>query len=218
MFTSGPVTRRLRAARMANPDKEEGKVKKVLVIAGVIVTGVVAAGAALLGYAGFFRPVEVTEGIAGPYTLVYVKLKGEFSQAGTAIEETTRWLEENGVKPGKGFGLYMDNPRTTPKGEWRFIAGCILEEGYRGKIPMIRKKYRVEEFAAVRAVLSEFPFRNKLNMFAGLVKVYPALGKYGEERGYPPKCIMEIYDTEGEKIVYVQPVEKSFDGPAIYYR
>ena len=56
-------------------------------------------------------------------------------------------------------------------------------------------------------VTSEIPFRSQLSVFAGIVKVYPALKKYMKDKGYAQAPAMEIYDSN-KTIIYLFEVVK----------
>lgn len=187
--------------------------KKAVMILGILVAAVLA----VMAYAGFFRTVKVDEGMSAKYTLVLKQAKGEYSQAGVVLDEVYKFLKDAGVEVELGAAIYLDNPRVTKKEELRWVGGCVLPDSARGKIASIRKKYMVKEWKPVRSAMTTFPFRNRLNLVAGIVRVYPALGAYAAKNKLSSTAIMEVYDMKGRQIVYVMPVVKGWDAVKLFY-
>ena len=142
--------------------------KKALMLFGILVIATLA----VIAYAGFFRTVKIEEGVSAKYTLVLMKAKGDYSQAGVVLDEVHKYLKGIGVEPELGVGIYLDDPRAVKKEDLRWVGGCVLPDSARGKISIIRKKYMVKEFKPVRSAMTTFPFKNRLNMIAGILKVY----------------------------------------------
>ncbi|MFH1369091.1 MAG: GyrI-like domain-containing protein [Elusimicrobiota bacterium] len=168
-----------------------------------------------LGYAGFFHNVAVTEGVAGPYTLVYQKASGPYQNCAKPMDEVYKWLKDNKIETAKGFGIYFDNPQTVPQDKLRYIAGCIVDD--KTKLKGLKTDFIIKNFKATKSVIAVFPFKNTMSIIAGVMKVYPAITKYAAGKKLPPNAVMEIYDTPGKTITYVMPVEKGFDGVKLYY-
>jgi len=118
-----------------------------------------------------------------------------------------RLKEEDNIETFRGFGIYYDDPKTTPGEELRSIAGCILEPADTSRIKSLSGKYAIMEIPEKLYVTSEIPFRSQLSVFAGIVKVYPALKKYMKDKGYAQVPAMEIYDSN-KTIIYLFEVVK----------
>ena len=187
--------------------------KKAVMVFSVLAIAVLA----VMTYAGFLRTVKIGEGMPSKYTLVLKKATGEYSQAGVVLDEVYKYLKGIGVDPELGAAIYLDNPRTVKKEDLRWVGGCVLPDSARGKISAIRKKYLVKEFKPVQSAMTTFPFRNRLNLIAAIMKVYPALARYGEKHQLPPSAIMEIYDMKGRQIIFIRPVVKGWDGAKLFY-
>jgi DNA gyrase inhibitor GyrI len=172
---------------------------------GIIIVVIALAATGFMFYAGFFYPVKISEAQAGPFTLVYKKATGSYSKSYTVINEVYKSLATDNIKTAKCFGIYFDNPRTVPEQNLRYIAGCIIEGEY--KTGSADKGIFVKNFAPAKCVTTEFPFKNKLNIFAGVMKVYPKLAEYSQQKAYPMNAVMEIYDNSNKKITYYLPVE-----------
>jgi len=187
--------------------------KKAVMILGILVV----AALAVVAYAGFFRTVKIEEGVSAKYTLVLMKAKGDYSKAGVVLDEVYKYLKGIGVEPELGVGIYLDDPRTVKKEDLRWVGGCVLPDSARGKISIIRKKYMVKEFKPVRSAMTTFPFKNRLNMIAGILKVYPALAAYSVKNKLKPSAVMEIYDSKAGQTLFVRPVIKDWDAAKMFY-
>jgi len=173
----------------------------------VIVAVIIAVMLAYLTSTGLFSSIPVNVENAGPYTLVYEKLTGDYRQTGKAMDKVYFWLKSREINPPQGFGLYFDDPRRVEKAQLRAIAGDLLPESARDQIGTIREKFRVEDFAARKCIKAEFPFRGKASVMLGILRVYPAINAFAEKNGYAKNAILEIYDIPNKRIIYLMPFE-----------
>ncbi|HQP47106.1 MAG TPA: hypothetical protein PKX12_00140 [Spirochaetota bacterium] len=160
-------------------------------------------------YSGLFSTVDISEREIGPFILVYQHHTGDYAGTGdiqNTIYQTLR--KEFNVSATKGFGQYYDDPKKVPAEKLRSIAGCILEPEYRDRIPAIAKKYIVSEYKKTKSVVAVFPYKNQLSIFLGVLRVYPALDKYIQHKGYPFSPALEIYDLGSKKIIYSFPIQQ----------
>ncbi|MFW6222251.1 MAG: hypothetical protein ACOC3T_01430, partial [Bacteroidota bacterium] len=52
-------------------------------------------------------------------------------------------------------------------------------------------------------IVAEFPFKGKLSIIFGIMKVYPSIEKFVKKKGYSNDgAVMEIYDVPNKKILY----------------
>lgn len=179
--------------------------KKILNALLILLAGLFIA----LIYSGLFSSVEIREGDIGPFILVYQNHIGDYAGTGDIQNTIYQTLQkEFNVSATKGFGQYYDDPKKVPAEKLRSIAGCILEPEYRGLIPVIKKKYTVGEYGTTKSVIAEFPYRNQLSIFLGVLRVYPALDEYIRHKGYPFTPAFEIYDLGSKKIIYSFPIHQ----------
>jgi len=153
---------------------------------------------------GGFRTVAVTVAQTGGETLVYDEIRGEYRQSGGVMDRIYySLLNDRGIETYKGFGLYYDNPRKVEKENLRSEAGCVLEEKDFEQLPLLKEQYRVRDFPVREYITAEFPYRGKMSVMFSLMKVYPALNRFADEKGYETDSfVMEIYDVPGGKISY----------------
>ncbi len=177
-------------------------------IAALIILGLIVSVGGLLTYFGMFYDVKITEENKGPYYLVYKEHKGDYSKVGPVMDEIYYDLKnKRNIFSSKGFGLYYDNPRDVEKENLRSIVGCVVPLA---KLEGLEGDYKVAEFPASKAVISSFPYKGKLSFIMGVIKVYPLLSKYIEEKHSVKDkkefAIMELYDMENSVTEFIAPV------------
>ena len=160
--------------------------------------------ASVIAWYGYFSAVTVQEKPVGPYTMVYRVYVGSSSGVGPLLAEIHASLVgEFQVENPVAFGLYYDDPKTTPPDECRILVGCIIEDDQDGDLHAISAKYSVAIFPRGMAIVADYPYRNKLSVLFGMLKAYPALLTYGEEHQIARKPILEMYDAKRGRIRYV---------------
>ncbi len=159
---------------------------------------------AVLVWYGYFAAVSVREKPVGPYTMVYKVYIGPSSGVEPLLAEIRSSLtSEFKVKAPVDFGLYYDDPKTTPQDQCRILVGCILEDDQDGDLHAISEKYTVALFPRGMAVVADYPYRNKLSVLFGMLKGYPAVLDYATERQLERKPVLEMYDPLRGRIRYV---------------
>ena len=69
--------------------------------------------------------------------------------------------------------------------------------------------YKIKTLAQGEYIVARFPFKGKMSVMIGIMKVYPAIDKYVKENGYSEKGpIAEIYDMPNKMIVYRKEIVK----------
>lgn len=159
---------------------------------------------------GLFAVIKITEKNMGPYLLVYKKHIGDYKQVGKVMDKLYEDLKDTySISTTKGFGLYYDNPQDVATEKLRSVVGCIVEGKGLENLSGLSGKYGVKVYPASKSVAAEFPYKGKISIFLGILKVYPKLGAYLKERQHPSTPIMELYDQPNEKITYIASVELS---------
>jgi len=140
----------------------------------------------------------------GGETLVYENLTGDYKQSPVIMDKVYySLLKDDKIETYKGFGIYYDNPQKVETSELRSEIGCILEEKDSLKINDLKNKYNIKTYPKGSYIVTEFPFKGKISVIIGLLKVYPKLADYVKKHGYNENgAVMEIYDTPNKKIVY----------------
>jgi hypothetical protein len=179
--------------------------KIALIILGLVVIIM----AALFIYYGGLRKVDFNIAKQGGETLIYEEQIGDYSKSAGPIDRIYYSLLENeGIETFRGFGIFYDNPQKVEKSRLRSEVGNILEDPDPAILKKLEGKYNIKTLPEKEYIVTEFPYRGKMSVMMGIMKVYPAMNRYLRENGYDENgFVMEIYDIPGRKIVY----RKTFD-------
>lgn len=178
--------------------------KKVGIVLAIL------AGALLmyLNYLGIFSKVIITERPVDSFLMVYQKHIGEYKDVGPIMDSIYYDLKNNyKIETTKGFGVYYDNPQEVAKEKCRSISGCVLEYKDAGRVEELKKKYLVMEYPKSNSVVSEFPFKSKMSILVGIMKVYPKMGAYIKEKEYKMNPFLELYDMPAKKTIYAMGID-----------
>jgi preprotein translocase subunit SecF len=177
----------------------------VLIILAILVVLVFV----VYAYYGGFKKISFKVENQGGETMVYENLTGDYMQSakvGDRIYYTL--LNDEKIETTKGIGIYYDDPKKVAKEKLRSEHGCIIENADSATLARLREKYQVKTLSQSEFTVTEFPFKGKLSVLFGLMKVYPALEKFHKEHGYIESPVTEIYDVPGKKIIYRQETKK----------
>ena len=157
-----------------------------------------------VGWLGLFSTVNVSERVEGGYTVVGNEFIGDYMNVGKQMKDIDSRLKAAGLNSTKGFGIYYDNPKVTPKNKCRSFIGDIIELKDMNRIEDFKKAgFKVDTIAKKMSVLVEFPVKNQFSYFIGPIKAYPAINKYMKAKNYKPILTWELYDTPNKKIYYI---------------
>ncbi|WP_300670755.1 GyrI-like domain-containing protein [Desulfoluna sp.] len=162
-----------------------------------------AAIVSILTWYGLFAEVTLSEQTIPGFSFVYKKQMGNYRQSGHMIDEIYKNLKNEGLSSTKGVGLYYDNPRKVAVENLRSLAGCILAGEEVGTWEPLRKKYLIATLPEIRLPAISFPYKGKLSVVLGTLKVYPRLNAWFEQHPEHQGPVMEIYDLEGKEIQYI---------------
>ena len=159
---------------------------------------------------GLFDEVKLEEKQTGPFTVVYEEHIGPYQETGTVQDKIYyKLLNEEKIETFKGFGIYYDNPKEVAAEELRSEVGSILEEKDLDKIDVLKEKgYQIKTIETQHSIVATFPFKNKLSIMLGIMKVYPAMEKHIQANNYQPTPSMEIYDVPNKQIIYIFEIKK----------
>jgi len=162
-------------------------------------------------YYGGFTTISPTVKKVGGETLIYEKMSGDYSQSHVVSDRVYyKLLSDFKIETKRGFGIYYDNPKEVPTEELYAEVGCILEPKDLGKVDLLIGNFEVTEFPIEEYITVEFPFKGKLSVLIGLMKVYPALASFSKENGYESNTpIMEIWDVTNKTTTYRMKIKSS---------
>ncbi|MEK6155321.1 GyrI-like domain-containing protein [Flavobacteriaceae bacterium 3-367] len=174
--------------------------KTALIIIGVILALIIVA----FTYYRGFTSVNCRVDTQGGETLVFKEMIGDYAKSKKLSDEVYyALLNEYKIETFKGFGIYYDNPKEVEKSKLRSEIGCIVEQKDNSKVSQIQGAFKIRTYPEKSYIVAEFPFKGRMSVILGVMKVYPAMDKFVKEKGYNEKgAIMEIYDVPNKKIVY----------------
>ena len=180
---------------------------KIIWIIGIVIVLAIGVLAGVLSYYGLFSSIQVAERDVGPYLLVYTKHIGDYNEVAPVMDKVYSDLKDHyDIETTKGFGLYYDNPQEVTKEKLRSIVGCIVEGKSMTDLRDVREKYGVIEYPLSKSVVADFPHKGYLSIVIGVMKVYPKLNEYIQERKYDQNPIMELYDQPNKRTEYIASV------------
>ena len=171
------------------------------------VAGIAIALLAYAAYSGCFVNIKITEKQIGPYFLVIEDHTGDYSEASKVIGKIDSMLKLEGITTEKSFGIYRNKQTNDTKLKAKAQFGVILEPKDNDRVAELQKKgFIVFEMGLTNSIGAEMPFRNKLSLVVGGMKIYPAFEKYCKEKNYKKEPIIEIYNKD--KIIYAMEIKK----------
>ncbi|OFX77684.1 MAG: hypothetical protein A2X19_00080 [Bacteroidetes bacterium GWE2_39_28] len=155
-------------------------------------------------YYGGFKKIDLSIDVQGGELLIFKSKTGDYKNSGKVMDEIYESLiKDFDITSYKGFGTYYDNPREVKRELLRYDAGCIIGKQDSSTIIKLKERFEVAECPKKRYLIAEFPYKGKISVIMGVIKVYPAITKYLSNQGLPLNgSVMEIYDIPCKKIIY----------------
>lgn len=167
------------------------------------ILGLIVALVAVYAYYGGSKKIEFSIVETGGEVLIYEEIQGDYRQSREVGDKIYySLLDEDKIETFKGFGVYYDNPQKIEQSKLRSEAGCILEEKDIDKLSYLENKYTIRTFPRKEYITTEFPYKGKMSVLIGVMRVIPTLTKYATENGYGDGAVMEIYDVPNHIILY----------------
>ncbi|KAJ8046306.1 hypothetical protein HOLleu_04934 [Holothuria leucospilota] len=163
----------------------------------------------LLWYTGVFSTVDVSSGKPpyGAMQIAYKYATGPYKECGPLFTEL-----HNLVPDLKLCGVYYDDPNMVEHSKLRYIVAAILAEGDGEVDKDVVKKLQDKDYKFFElpdidyAVKSLFPYVWDLSIYVAVMKVYPKMGKYIEERQLSAHPAVEVYECD--TINFYMPLSK----------
>lgn len=160
--------------------------------------------AAILVYYGVFNVIKPKLINFDRELMVYKDLKGSYKESGVVSDEVYLELKNSfSADTYRGVGLYYDNPQEVPTDQLRSEIGCILENKDLIKVDKIKSKLKIREIEGGSSPTVEFPYRGRISVIIGVLKIYPVINRYKKENSeFKDSPILEIWDVPNKKIIY----------------
>lgn len=158
---------------------------------------------------GAFTTINLQDKQSDSYVIAGSDFTGDYSKVSATMMQVDKKLRDMGIKCSRGFGIYYDNPQTTPREKCRSFVGNVIEDKDLSRLADIAKAgLKVDSVGEKTSLIIEFPFKNRLSYMVGPMKAYPALSKYAEQKKYKASLVMEVYDMPLKKIYYIMQYNK----------
>lgn len=163
-------------------------------LALISITGLAAFAVYVYSHLGLNKPVEISQGTAGPFIFLYKDHRGAYHEIGPVIHEVELWALKQNVPCSKTFGQYLDDPEGVDQDRLRSRGGCVLSVLPNGMAPQGYSVLKIPEKPYVIARFTGSPA-------AGPLAVYPEVKKYfAEHRLVYPPTVIEIYEINGSDV------------------
>lgn len=86
----------------------------------------------------------------GPYHYAYMSQKGDYYKLPEKQQEVLKLLQQQGVKAGAAVTLLLNDPRSTPKRDWRAQVGYLVDAGTQVSEPLFMGSVPVRQVVEVR--------------------------------------------------------------------
>ncbi len=173
-------------------------------VAGIILFILIMTILFLADYHGAFHKVVISQSNIKTMWLAYEKFTGPYQKTGPITDKIYyTLLNEDSIETYKGAGIYYDNPKEVNPAECRSVVGCIVEDKDYSKIENLKSKYNLVKINVSRAIQSQFPYKSKLSIIIGILKVHKAIDKFRTKHGIANSPLMEIYNVPEKRIEYI---------------
>lgn len=152
-----------------------------------VIAAIISFGVYLSTYLGAFKKVAISEGVQGPFKIVYIDHVGPYHKMNKDIEVVEKFFKAEGKPCGRTFGEYIDDPQIVEEARLRAKAGCIVET-----VPNnLPADFKTGDFAAKNYVIAVFTGSPGI----GPIKVYPKVDEYMKAKNLKQEgSVIEIYE------------------------
>ena len=177
---------------------------KFLKIVVIVFSVLVITAISFLWYLEFFATVKVNEKEEGGYTIAGLEVAGSYGKLGKHMVEVDSKLRKLGIISPEGFGIFYNDPKTTPEEKCHSFVGNIINYNDLKKAKEIESRgLKIDSISKTKALVVEFPIKNSMSYMIGPMKAYPLLSKHLKEKKYTFLLSFEIYDHVENKIIFV---------------
>lgn len=160
-------------------------------------------------YSGAFAKIDVQQTQSEEYIIVGKLFTGPYYKVNNPMEQVDSLLRSIGIQSTRGFGIYYDNPESTPNDQCRSFVGNILELNNLSKIIQIQALgLTIDTIQSHQSVVLSLPTKTKLSYMIAPQRAYPALVKYINTHNLKPTLAVEIYDVPKQTTLFIMQVKQ----------
>jgi hypothetical protein len=138
---------------------------------------------------GGFSPVDIREGMRGPYTYAYLEHSGDYSKLPEVADEVRGLLKDGKVAYGLPIAVLYSNPDLVDVGKRRSRAGYLVAPGIQVRAPL-----QIDTLPARPVLIAQV----RAGPLLAPSRAYPALDHYLQARGSGIRMpTVEIYEPSG---------------------
>lgn len=175
-----------------------------------VIGAIVAAVVYILWKISFFEPINQKESTIPKLRILFFENVGPYSKAykrTATIEEAVKEKFGVDLSDSPCFGIYYDNPKTTPKEKARSIIGKIIDPADNTDFTGAAEGLHIKDIpGGEKALVLDTAFHNSTGVFVAITRIYGAIQKYFAERKGKMTNTIEIYSKD--KITVYCPLVK----------
>ncbi|MCL3782031.1 hypothetical protein EMN47_16715 [Prolixibacteraceae bacterium JC049] len=162
-----------------------------------------------ISYYGAFKALHIETEHQGGETIVYKKATGHYQQTGKVMNEVYYMLlKQYNIETFKGYARYLDNPKKVEKAKLRSEVGSVVENKDLEKLTNLDSILHIDTIKPQTYITTTFPYKGKISVIMGILKVYAALNKHAAQNGSNSDgAITEIYDIPNKRIIYRKEID-----------
>ena len=163
----------------------------------------------MLWYSGAFTTLKVEEKNSDQYIVAGTLFTGAYYKVNTPMKHVDSLLQSIGIHTTQGFGIYYDDPKSTPMEKCRSFVGNVLDTNSFSKLAEIQHAgLTIDTIESLPSVIISLPTKTTLSYMIGPKRAYPALVKYITKKQLKPTLAVEIYDVPKTTTLFIMQVKK----------
>lgn len=179
--------------------------KIILVVLGVVIVTALA----MFWYAGAFSRLTVQEKICNQYIIAGKTFTGAYHTVSKPMDQVDSLLRSNNIQSTQGFGIYYDDPKSTPKEKCRSFVGNVINASDVQRLQLLKlSDIIIDTIESQPSLIIDFPSRSSLSYMVGPMRAYPLLVSYLTDKNYSPVMVCEIYDTPEHTTHFIMQIQK----------
>jgi hypothetical protein len=144
---------------------------------------------AVYAWWGGFNPVDIREGVRGPYTYAYLEHTGDYSKLPDVADEVRGLLKDAKVAYGLPITILYSNPDLVDVGKRRSHTGYLVAADAKVRAPL-----KIDSLPARPVLIAQV----RAGRLLAPSRAYPALDRYLQARGSGIRMpTVEIYEPSG---------------------
>lgn len=169
----------------------------------IFVSSIIALGIFVLWYIGLFDSMQLEKKNFSMKIVAGINFKGSYQQIGPVMGFVDSALNQIGISSPLGFGIYYNDPNTTPEEDLESFVGKVIEEEHLERVEEIKALgLDVDTIPSGEVLTASIPIRSQMSYMLGPVRAYPALEQMALDSAENVTLVFEFYNLRTQKIEY----------------